>query len=186
MIDNLIALVKQHAGSAIINNPAIPNEQNEAAVASASDSILASLQQAASGGGLKDILGMFSGNGDVAASPLTQNAKDRFTESLAGRFGLDQGQAASVANNLIPNVMTSLVNKTNDPGDNSFGFQDIMAKLSGSSQGGLDFGGLLNKFRSGAFDVDGDGDTDLQDAMKMLGGGDGGGIMGKLKGLFGG
>ncbi len=32
MLDQLILLVKEHAGEAIINNPAIPNEKNEAAI----------------------------------------------------------------------------------------------------------------------------------------------------------
>jgi hypothetical protein len=32
MLENLQDLIKQHAGDAIINNPAIPNERNDEAV----------------------------------------------------------------------------------------------------------------------------------------------------------
>ena len=34
MLDNLLDLVKQHAGEAIINNPVIPTERNDEAIAS--------------------------------------------------------------------------------------------------------------------------------------------------------
>ncbi len=33
-------LIRQHAGSAVINNPAIPNEQNEAVISEAGNSII--------------------------------------------------------------------------------------------------------------------------------------------------
>jgi len=44
MLENLIDLVKQNAGSAIINNPAIPNEQNDAAINAAGSSIMDGLK----------------------------------------------------------------------------------------------------------------------------------------------
>ena len=55
MLDNLFNLVKQHAGNAIINNPAIPNEQNDEAVQVASTSIFDGLKNAISGGNVNDI-----------------------------------------------------------------------------------------------------------------------------------
>ena len=46
MLENLINLVRENAGDAIINNPAIPNERNEEAVQDTSNSIVSSLQNA--------------------------------------------------------------------------------------------------------------------------------------------
>ncbi len=56
MLENLINLVKEQAGDAIVNNPAIPNENNEAAIQSAGESIAGGLQNIISSGGLKDVL----------------------------------------------------------------------------------------------------------------------------------
>lgn len=185
MLDNLLNLVKQYSGDAIINNPAIPNEKNEEAVQEASNSIFSGLQQTISNGGLKDVIGMFSG-GDAAASPVAQNIQGGFAQNLMDKFGLDQGAASGVAGNLIPAVLQNFVSKTNDPSDNSFDLQSIMNNLSGGAAGGLNVQGLVDKYKSGAFDQDGDGDTDLQDAMKLFNGGgtNGGGIMDAVKGLF--
>jgi F0F1-type ATP synthase delta subunit len=46
MFENLINLVRQNAGDAVINNPAIPNEKNEEAVETASGSIVSTLKNA--------------------------------------------------------------------------------------------------------------------------------------------
>ena len=44
MLDQLISLVKEYAGDAIITNPAIPNDRNDEAVGLASNSILDGLK----------------------------------------------------------------------------------------------------------------------------------------------
>jgi len=187
MFDQLLNLVKQHAGDAIVNNPAIPNERNDEAIAETSNSIAGSLQNMLSGGGVKDILKMFSGGQDASNSPVTNNISGGLIQNLMNKFNLDQGSASNIAGKLVPDVMKNLVQKTNDPNDNSFDIQGIFNNLSGGGTSGLNVQGLLNKFKGGGLDQDGDGDTDLQDVMKMVSGGGangGGGIMDKVKGLF--
>lgn len=183
MFDELLNLVKQHAGTAIVNNPAIPNERNVEVINEASNSIAGGLRNMLFGGGAKDILKMFSGNQDVANSSVTNNLSGGLIQNLMDKFGLDHGAASGVANNLVPKVMQNLVQKTNDPNDTSFDIQGIFNKLSGGSTSGLNVQGLLNKFKGGALDQDGDGDTDLQDLTKLVSGG-GGGILEKVKGIF--
>jgi uncharacterized protein YidB (DUF937 family) len=183
MFDQLVNLVKQHAGSAIVNNPAIPNERNDEAINEASSSIAGGLQNMFSGGKVQDILKMFSGNQDVANSPVTNNISGGVVENLMSKFGLDRNAASGVANDLVPNVMQNLVQKTNDPNDSSFDIQGIFNNLSGGSTSGFNVQGLLNKFKGAGLDQDGDGDTDLQDLTKMVSGG-GGGIFDKVKGMF--
>ncbi|HVM86537.1 MAG TPA: hypothetical protein VMT76_00015 [Puia sp.] len=162
MLENLIDLVKQHAGEAIINNPAIPNNQNDAAVAEAGNSIVAGLKDMISQGKIQDVLGLLQGHGgNIASQPAVQNISGNFVQSLINKFGLGQSQANGIASNLIPNVIQSLVHKTNDPNDNSFDIQGILNHLTGGQQGGLE--GLLGN----------------------LGQGGGAGIMDKIKGLFG-
>lgn len=183
MLDQLTNLVKQYAGDAIINNPAIPNERNNEAINEASSSIAGGLQNMLSGGRAQDILKMFSGNQSVSNSAVTSNVSGGFVQNLMNKFGLDQSAASGIANNLVPNVMQGLVQKTNDPNDSSFDIQGIFNSLSGGSTSGFNVQGLLNKFKGAGFDQDGDGDTDLQDLTKMVSGG-GGGILEKVKGMF--
>lgn len=149
MFENLLNLVKQHAGDAIINNPAIPNEHNDEAVSMASNSIMDGLKGALSGGGINDIVSMFSHNDNAAASPVSQNIQCNFVQSLISRFGIDQSQAGNIASSLIPVVMQKFVHKTNDPNDSSFDIQGIVSSITGGQTSGFDVQGLLNKFTGG-------------------------------------
>ncbi len=169
MLDNLLDLVKSQAGNAIINNPAIPNEQNDAAVEVASSSIFDTLKNAATGGNIGDIVSMFSGGaGNAANSPLAGIMQNSMVQNLMQKFGLDQGAAGNIASGLLPNVLQNLVHKTNDPNDSSFDLQSIVSKVTGGA-GGFDIGNLVSNFTGGA-------------NQQQAGGG---GIMDSIKGLFG-
>lgn len=168
MLDNLFNLVKSFSGDAIINNPAIPNEHNDAAVQVASSSIFDTLKNAASNGNLNDIVSMFNGGGNNASSSaLASVMHSDMVQNLMHKFGLDQGAANNIASNVLPNAISSFVNKTNDPNDSSFNIQDIISKISGGN-GGFDVGNLVSQFT-------GSGNNSQA----------GGGIMDSLKGLFG-
>jgi len=187
MIDQLINLVKQHAGDAIIKNPAIPNEKNDNVIHEASSSIAGGLQNMFSQGSVQDILKMFSSQQEAVKSPVTNQISGSFIQNLQEKFGLDQNAASGIADKLVPNVMSDLVKKTNDPDDKSFDIQGIFNNLSGGSTSGFNIQGLLNKFKGAGLDKDGDGDTDLKDLMKMipgLGANSGGGIIDKVKSIF--
>jgi hypothetical protein len=160
MLDNLIDLIKQHAGNAIVNNPDIPNSQNDAAVQEAGNSIVSSLKNMISQGNGQEVLNLLQNKGgDIATNPAVQNISGGFIQTLMNKFGLHQNAAGGVANNLIPNVLQSLVHKTNDPNDKSFDLQGIIGSLTG----GQGVQGILGELEQGG----------------------GAGIMDKIKGLFG-
>lgn len=187
MLDNLLDLVKQVAGDAIVQNPAIPNERNDEAITETSNSIAGGLQGLLSQGGLKDVLKLFGGQPEsVGNSGVTQQLSGGLIQNLMSKFGLDNQAAGSIASSIVPNVLSNLVQKTNDANDNSFNIQGIFNQLSGGKTAGLDLQGLLAKVKGGSIDLDGDGDTDLQDLLSVFGSGTGaGGILDKVKGLFG-
>ena len=182
MLENLINLVRQNAGSAVINNPAVPNEKNEEAVQTASGSILSTLQNALSGGKITDVLGYFK-NGKSGSPEIVQQATDNYANDLQNKIGLNPQEATKIANDVVPQTMDQLAAKTADPSDNSFNIQDIFNKLSGGKTGGMNIQSMLNKFGGGKLDKDGDGDVDLQDLKSMFAGGTGG-MMDKVKGMF--
>lgn len=215
MLDQLIGLVKQFAGDAIVNNPEIPNEKNEEAMAEASSTVVNGLQNVLSGGGLQSILNLFSqgGNKGGGASGLMQNPivnmmVGYFTKKLMSKVGVNSSAASNVAASLIPNVLNSLISKTQDPNDNSIDLNSIIRSLTGgnvetvapqaeSSGGGFDFQGLLNKFIGGGGNNSGGGGFDIQDIIsKVTRGaqktqeaetqqsGGGGGLMDLIKGFI--
>jgi len=182
MLENLFNLVKQQAGDAIINNPAIPNQKNDEAVQAAGSSIEDTLKNALAGGQLNDVMRLFANGQATADQPVVQQATGNFMEKLQSQFGLNGSQAAGIANNLIPNVMNQLAQKTANPADNSFNVQQIFNQLSGGKTSGMNIQGMLNKLKGG-LDSDHDGDVDLQDLKAMFSGG--GSVVDKLKGFLG-
>lgn len=187
MLEQLLNLVRDNAQDAVVNNQAIPNEQNDAVIGEATHSITDGLQQALAGGGFKNVLQLLGGQaGNAESHPVVNDISNNFMNSLMSKFGMDGSQAQSVAGSLIPTVMNKLIHKTNDAGDSSFDLQGIFNSLTGGKTSGLNLSSMLSSFGSG-LDKDGDGDVDMQDVMGMLGGGQqGGGLGGMLKGFMGG
>jgi len=194
MLEQLFNLVKEQAGTAIINNPDIPNDRNEEAVADVTNSVAGGLQNALAGGQFKDVLKLLGGQGgDLQSNPMANQLSGNAISSLMDKFGLNQGQAGNIVSNLLPGVLQNLISKTNNLSDNSFDLQGIFSSLTGGKTGGLDLQGLLGKVtQGGGLDRDGDGDTDLNDVINMVKGGasqqqqsGGGGMMDIVKGLFG-
>ncbi|MDX2172714.1 MAG: hypothetical protein SFY56_06295 [Bacteroidota bacterium] len=139
MFDNLLNLVKEHAGDAIINNNSIPNEKNDEAIHSTTTSIVNTLKSQVSGGNLNSVMDMFkSGNTTTVSNSLNTNVAG----DLMKKFNLDQSAANNIVSSLLPNVMDSFVKKTNDPNDKSFDLKDVMSSLGGSNM----LSGLTNLF----------------------------------------
>ena len=199
MFEQLMDLVKQNSGEAIINNPAIPNEQNEEVMHAASGSIMDSLKGMMSGGGAASVLNLFNSQNsgaDVTNHPVTQNVSSNLVSTLMNKFGIGGDKAGSIASMLIPMVMSKLVSKTNDSNDSSFNIQGIFNSLSGNKTGGMDIGSLVSQFGGNALDKNHDGKVDLSDLTAAFSGNSnnandqneqkgGGGIMDTLSGLFG-
>jgi len=139
MLENLINLVKEHAGDAIINNPAIPNEHNDAAINTTADGIMDHLKGLVTNGGMETIMGLFSG-GSNAINGEVANMSGNIANSLMGKFGIGSEQAGGIVKMILPQVINSLISKTNDPNDNSFDVQSIIGSLMGGGEG---LGGLL-------------------------------------------
>jgi len=142
MLKNLLELVKENAGDAIINNPAVPNEKNDAVIQEATNSLFKALKGTAKTQGVNSIKDMFQqGGSNVASSPVANNLSAGVAGDLMKKFGLDKGAANGIVAMLIPIVLSKLVNKTNDPKDNSFGLDDIIGSLAGKK------GGLLGSLK---------------------------------------
>jgi hypothetical protein len=131
MLEDIINLVKEHAGAAITNNPAVPNDHNEAVTSEAGRSILDGLKNMIAQGNSQDVLNLFSHpGGDFQSNPAVQNISGQFIQNLVGKFGLDPAAANGVASKLIPTVLQQLVHKTNDTTDSHFSLEGILGHLT--------------------------------------------------------
>lgn len=145
MIDQLMKLVQQNAGDAIVNNNAVPNQFNGAAIETVAQQIMSGLQGQASQGNMQQVMSLFNGSnlGSLASNPMVSQMISKVAGEFAAKFGVSPQVAQSIAAGLIPQVMNQFVNKTNDPNDNDFDLQDMMRSFTGNS--GLNVGDLLGK-----------------------------------------
>jgi hypothetical protein len=208
MLDNLFNMVKELAGDAVVNNPEVPNEHNNDVIAEATNTVAGGLQNMVAGGGLQNILSLFGGGGQLASSkglmgnPIVSMMVGHFANKLMSKFGLGGGQASNVAQSLIPNVLSNLISKTNDPSNSSFNLDGLLHSLTGgqstqvaqqqqqSGDSGFSFQNLIGQFTGGGQQGGGGGIMDI--VSKLAGGAtnaqqqssSGGGIMDMIKGFM--
>lgn len=175
MLQELLNLVKENATESVINNPAVPNEHNKEVVAEATNTVASGLRNMVAGGGLQNILSMFNnqhnGKDDndngLLSNPIVNMMVGHLTQKLMGKFNMDSANASSVAGNLIPNVLGSLVNKVNDPADNGFSLDGLLNSITGGKvqaqheSGGLNLQDLLKQFSGKGAGQDGGGIADI-------------------------
>jgi hypothetical protein len=184
MFEQLTELVKQFGGDAVVNNPAVPNEQNEAVMEEAGGSILSGLKDMVASGNVSDLAGMLSGKTPINMNnPVVKELAGKVTGNLGEKFGLSNEAAGGVAGGLIPKVLSGLVNKAQDPNQPGFNVSDLVGAISGGNGGGLM--DAVSKY-GGQFGLDqnGDGKVDMGDAMAAVSKKSGGlgGLLGKLFG----
>ena len=172
-------LVQQHAGQAVINNPAIPDSQNDSVMQTVAGSILSGLGQQAQGGGLGNLLGMVvKGGGNIQENPVTQGVQQHVEQGLMEKLGISPQVAMSIAASLVPMVLGKLMNKAADPTDPSIDGNSILGAATGKQ--GVDWMGMAGSAMA-------DGKLDMNDLMRVAGQQTGGGgLGGMLGGLFGG
>jgi len=194
MLEQLMDLVREHAQADVVNNPAVPNEQNEAVIGAATESIASGLQQELANGNTEGVLSLLGGGGNTATAgnPVVNNISNNFIGTLLEKFNLDKGTATQLAASLIPTVLASLGNKTSDPSNGSFSLDGILNSLTGGSAQGINLQSVLGGL-SGGLDKNGDGQVNLDDLKSLLSNGaqqqqqanPGGGFGGLLKNLLG-
>jgi hypothetical protein len=201
MLEQLMNLVKDHSQDAIVQNPAIPNEHNDNAMASVAQSILGGLQNEAQGGNMAGLMGLLSGKGaqssgggGLMSNPIVAGIAQNAIGGLMQKFGVSNGAASGIIGQMLPSILGSMISKTSNPNDNSMDFNGILGSLMGGGQqqqaqqqgGGFDFNQIGYAMA--------DGKLDMSDLLRvggsMLGGGQqqqqgGGGLGGLLGGLFG-
>jgi uncharacterized protein YidB (DUF937 family) len=145
MLDQLTKLVEQHAGKAIVQNDAVPNQNNNAAIQEVANQIFNGLKTQVAQGNVQQVVSMFKGQNaqNVSSNPLVSNLINQVSSSLAQKFGMSPQAAQNIAQSLLPTVMNSFVQKTNDPNNNEFDLQNMMQGFTGNSK--FDVSSVVNQ-----------------------------------------
>lgn len=171
MLKELFDLVKGQATETVINNPAVPNEQNNEVVAEATNTVASGLRNIVAGGGVQSLLGLLTGGNDkrsLLSNPIVSMMMGHFAGKLMNKFNMNNTQANQLSGNLIPDVLGNLITKTNDSSDTGFSLEKLLGSITGNKSG------FTNESGGG-----------LQDMLSQLSGG-GGGIMDIIKNMAGG
>jgi hypothetical protein len=141
MFEKLFLLVKNNAGTAVINNPEIPAKHHNAVMIEASSSIIEVLKGQMENGKLKELIKYFQSSG-IYNHSLVSSIVNRFANRLNTFYHIDPIHALAAANSLIPAVMQQLVRESKSEQIKEFGLTNMLTKLNGNR---ADLSLLVNK-----------------------------------------
>lgn len=170
MLDKIFDIVKQFGQDSVVNNPDVPNEQNQEVMADATKTIASGFQNIVAGGGFENILDLFKGGGNTGSNtssgggiggllknPIVSMMVGYFISKLVGKYKMSPASASNVANSLIPNALNGLISETKDPANPGFTLDGLIGSLTGggaqaqesSDNGGSPLQNLLEQFTGG-------------------------------------
>lgn len=180
MLKELFDLVRGSATDTVINNPEVPDKYNNEVVAEATNTVASGMRNMVAGGGLQSLISLFTGGGtnkkSLLSNPIVSMMMGHFASKLMNKFSMNNAQANNVSGSLIPNVLSNLINKTNDPNEPNFSLENLIGSITGNKTKSVDQGSggglndLLKRFTGGGNGESGGGNG-LLDIIKQFAGG---------------
>lgn len=157
MLKELFDLVKGEANDTVINNPDVPNQYNNDVIAEATNTVASGFRNLVAGGGVQGLSSLFGGGSNkksLLSNPIVSMMMGHFASKLMNKFNMNSSRANNLSGHLIPNVLGSLINKSNDPNNSTFSLEKLLASITGGRSSGLaqrggGIGDLLNQFNGG-------------------------------------
>lgn len=200
MLEELFNVVKGVASQ----NPSVPSAQKNEITAEATHTVASGLRNMVAGGGLENVVSLFSHGGQqkgggLLSNPIVSMMVGHFADKLMSKYNLGNQDASQVASNMIPAVLGNLVNKANDS-NSGFPLENLLNSITGGkmdemlpqhegSGGGIN--DILSRLSGGNSNTESGGG--LMDIISQLAGGaqqqqkrnGGGGLMDLIKGFIG-
>jgi len=133
MFEKLFLLVKNNAGMAVIDNPAIPVKYHEAVINEASSSIIEVLKNQMETGRVKDLVKFFQFPG-MYNNSVVSAIVNKFANRLNNFYDIELGAAIATAKSLIQPVMKELIKESKDTQNKDFGLGNFLSKLTGNQK----------------------------------------------------
>ena len=194
MLKELFDLVKGESTDTVINNPDVPNQYNNDVIAEATNTVASGFRNLVAGGGVQGLSSLFGGGTNkksLLSNPIVSMMMGHFASKLMNKFNMNSSRANNLSGHLIPNVLGSLINKSNDPNNSTFSLEKLLSSITGGRSSSLatqsgGIGGLLNQLNGGVHNNGGG----LLDMVKGLAGGaqeqqqrNGGNLLDLIKGF---
>jgi hypothetical protein len=142
MFEPLFKIVEQNAQKSIVQNTAVPDQLNNAAIKEVTNQIFSNLKGQVSDGNMQQVISMFQTNSKgMPAHPVVNSIVASVAESLAAKFGIQAAVAQTIATGMVPAVLNEVIRKANDPRDIEFDLQQMMRSMTGNSS--LDISSLI-------------------------------------------
>jgi len=132
MFEKLFTLVKNNAGTAVINNPSIAAKHHEAVITEASSCIIEVLKKQIETGKLKDMIKYFQFPGIYNNNPLIGTTVNKFANKLNNYYGLEPAEALKTANALIPQVMQQLIDQSKYEAGKELSLKHLIELIGGA------------------------------------------------------
>jgi len=140
MFENLFQLVKNNAGTAVIENPEIPAKFHEAILNEASSSIIDVLKGQMESGKLRDLVKYFQ-YPEIYKNPLVTSVVNKFATRLNKYYGIDPVSSLKIANSVIKPAMLDLIRQTKNEQNKEFALSSFLSKINGNR---ADLTGIVN------------------------------------------
>jgi len=134
MLDQLLKLVEQNAQQSILENRAIPDQLNNAAIKEVTNQIFNGLKGEVTQGHMEQVISLFQSGLTKQQGPVVAAIVDTVTRNLSSKFNLAPEVAQGVAAQIVPQVLAQVIKKTNDPRDVDFDLQHMLRGMSGNNQ----------------------------------------------------
>jgi hypothetical protein len=141
MFEKLFLLVKNNAGTAVMENPEIPEKDRESVIIEASSSIIEVLKGQMETGRMKDIVKFFQFP-EIYNKSLIASVVNKFASKLNKFYGLGPASAMLTANSLIPTVMFELTRQSVDGENKELAISAFLSKINGNR---ADLSGLVHQ-----------------------------------------
>lgn len=141
MFEKLFLIVKNNAGTAVIDNPEILEKDREAVINDASSSIIEVFKGQMESGKLKDLIKYFQ-YPEIYKSSLTTSVINKFANKLNRYYNISPASAIKIAKTLIPPVMLELIEQTKGGKNKEFTITTFLTKINGNR---ADLSALVNR-----------------------------------------
>lgn len=131
MFEKLFLLVKNNAGTAVIDNPVIAAKDRDAVIIEASSSIIEVFKNQMESGKINDLVKFFKYSG-VYSTALITSMVNRFANKLNKFYGLEPEAARKVSAMLIPPVLQQLAIQSKSGEEQEFAPVNMLSNLNGN------------------------------------------------------
>ena len=141
MFEKLFLIVKNNAGTAVVDNPEILEKDRDAVINDASSSIIEVFKGQMESGKLKDLVKYFQ-YPEIYKSPLTTSVINKFANKLNRFYNINPASALNISKSLIPPVMLDLIEQTKGGKNKEFTLSSFLSKINGNR---ADLSALVNR-----------------------------------------